>query len=96
MDLLVRNNSTSPHPHLAFGTPFPCPSDLHVTSLDSLVSPGFPTALNASPWFQSVVDRKWGGSSRVEKTVEGSEMSAQGPVASAYVLAGAFHRPAVT
>ena len=32
----------------------------------------------------------------MEKTVEGSEVSAQGPVASAYVPAGAFHRPAVT
>lgn len=32
----------------------------------------------------------------MEKTVEGSEVSAQGPVASAYVLAGAFHGPAVT
>lgn len=32
----------------------------------------------------------------MEKTVEGSEVSAQGPTASAYVLAGAFHRPAVT
>ena len=77
---------------------------LHSTFLDSTVPPWFsqratdssPTLLNASPWFQSTVDTKWGRGSGLEKNVGGGEMSAQVPKAYAYVLAGMFHRPGVT
>lgn len=43
MDLLVRNNSSSPHPHLAFGTPLPLPIRL------TCYLPWFPCV----PWFSS-------------------------------------------